>query len=179
MPIHLENRTSFDTLKNQWKLLHKQKGQRINYHLITILKCTELFCYTKCLVTCCNYYFVSGMYNIRKMATPWHKVFNIYKSYSVQVAKKKEKYHPLKISFFSCYIFYSKIDASIIYNICNLQVTLFWSVNQIGFTITICSLKTQNYVSISTKLSWIYFSMIYYSKCFAKLFWVKIKIIFL
>ena len=105
MPIHLENRTSFDTLKNQWKLLHKQKGQRINYHLITIWKCIELFCYTKCLVTCCNYYFVSGMYNIRKMATPWHKVFNIYKSYSVQVAKKKKNLIHWKYPFFHVIFF--------------------------------------------------------------------------
>lgn len=139
---------------------------------ITISKCIELFCYTQCLVTCSNYYFVSGMYNI----TNWlfHGIRfstfikNIY--FKLQKKKRKEKSHPLKKSFFLCCIFYSNINASLIYNICKLPVTLFLSVKETGFTIIIFSLKTQNYVSLSAKLSWTYFSMIYYIKSFVKFF---------
>ena len=76
------------------------------------------------------------------MAYSWHKVSKIYKSYSVQVAKKKKKnlIH-LKIPFS-----YAASTTFLIYNTCNLQATLFLSVNHIDFTITICSLKPQNYV---------------------------------
>ena len=129
--------------RNKGTYYINKKNRGLITIFITIFKCIEFFCYTKCLITCFNYYIVSGMYNengkwlihgIRFRKFRNHIQFKLLK-------KKKKNLIHWKIPFS-----YAASTTFLIYNTCNLQVTLFLSVNQIDFTITICSLKTQNYV---------------------------------
>ena len=49
--------------RNKGTYYINKKNRGLITIFLTIFKCIEFFCYTKCLVTCFNYYIVSGMYN--------------------------------------------------------------------------------------------------------------------
>ena len=100
--IHVADRTPFNVSKNQGIYYIIKKDRTLIPSFVIIIKCIELFCYKKCLVTCNNNY--TPLFQECIMQEKWTfqgiKFSTFYKSSSIEVVLKTV-YEKLK-TFIQC-----------------------------------------------------------------------------